>query len=139
MTDWLRGKLKKILLLHARWIENSEDGERANLRGADLRDANIEFYLFPNISLLSSINLGELSDGMTLELMRRDCYAHPFPERFDEWVAGGDCPYTSELRFWHFKENKRLWRPGNPEMTDRDLIKAICKEKGWRINGNKAK
>jgi hypothetical protein len=105
----------------------------ADLRGADLRDAKIEFYQFPSIRLLSSINLGELPDGLTLEIMRRDAYAHPYPERFDEWAAGGKCPYQTEERFWIFKDRRDLWQPGLPQMTDRDLIMAICKAKGWKI------
>jgi len=67
--------------------------------------------------------------------MRRDAWAHPRPERFDEWAAGGSCPYQQEERFWRFNEKKALWKPGPPEMRDSDLILAICKELGWGING----
>ena len=105
----------------------------ADLRGAGLYRARIEFNLFPSIRLLSSINLGTLSDKLTLELMRRDAYAHPHPERFDEWAKGNRCPYQEEERFWLFIERSEIWRKGSPRMTDRDLIVAICKEKGWEI------
>lgn len=81
------------------------------------------------------MNLGALSDAITLELMRRDAYAHPYPERFDEWVKTKECPYRNEERFWYFKVRPDLWVPGLPQMTDRDLIVAICEEKGWKING----
>jgi hypothetical protein len=106
-----------------------------NLYGVNLTGVNLSFYLFPSLRLLSSISLGKLSDKLTIELMRRDAYAHPKPELFDVWVNGGGCPYKKEERFWFFIEQKRLWKPGLPQMTDRDLILAICKEKGWGISG----
>jgi hypothetical protein len=110
----------------------------ADLRGADLseavlRGAKVEFNFFPSIKTLSSIPLYELSDSLTLELMRRDAAAHPHPERFDQWAEGGDCPYQNEERFWDFSVKRELWEPGEPQTKDRDLIVAICKEKGWKI------
>jgi hypothetical protein len=105
----------------------------ADLRGANLRGANLEFYQFPSIRLLSSLHLGAMSDDLTTELMRRDAHAHPHPERFDVWASGGKCPYQNEERFWHFELRKDRWIPGLPQMADRDLIVAICKEKGWKI------
>ena len=113
---------------------------RADLRGAylreaDLRGANIEFYKFPSIRLISSIPLGNLSNKLTLELMRRDAYAHPKPEKFKEWAKGGECPYQNEERFWLFNENRDLWIAGEPQIKDSDLILEICKEKGWIISG----
>ena len=107
----------------------------ANLYGANLSGAKIEFHKFPSIRLLSSMPLGRLSDNLTLELMRRDAFGHPKPELFDAWANGKECPYKTEERLWHFTEVKGLWKPGNPEMTDRDLIIAICREKGWGIKG----
>ena len=68
--------------------------------------------------------------------MRRDAYAHPYPEKFTEWEKGGKCPYQNEERFWLFNERKGVWRRGKPQMTDRNLITAICKEKGWKIKGH---
>jgi len=106
----------------------------ADLRGANLEGAEIEFHLFPSIRLLSSMPLGELPNNLTLELMRRDAYAHPHPDRFDDWAKNqGDCPYQNEDRFWYFQEKKELWKAGKPTMIDRDLIIAICKEKDWKI------
>ena len=107
----------------------------ADLRYADLGGANLEFIRFPSIRLLSSINLGDCSKALTLELMRRDAQAHPHPERFDEWSKGGPCPYENEEYFWHLNWRKDLWKSGKPEMRDSDLILAICKEKGWGIRG----
>ena len=93
------------------------------------------FQQFPSITLLSSINLGEISDKLALELMRRDAEAHPYPELFNEWAAGGTCPYQNEERFWKFKERREVWKPGKPQMKGSDLIIEICKEKGWKIKG----
>ena len=106
----------------------------ADLRYADLRNADIEFHQFPSIRLISSITLGNLSDKLTLELMRRDAFAHPKPKKFKLWAKGGACPYQNEERFWFFHEKKELWRAGKPQMRDSDLILTICKEKGWEIS-----
>jgi len=110
----------------------------ANLSGADLSGvnlcgANLEFSWFPSIRLISSIQLGLISKNLALELMRRDADGHPYPEKFDEWAKGGDCPYQNEERFWLFNEERKGWKPGKPQMSDKDLIIALCKEKGWKI------
>ena len=107
----------------------------ANLSGADLYRAKIEFMRLPSIKMLVSFDLGSLSDALTLELMRRDAWAHPKPELFDAWANGGSCPYQNEDRFWLFELKKKLWKPGPPEMRDSDLILAICREKGWKVKG----
>ena len=109
----------------------------ANLSGANLSGAEIEFHVFPSIRTLSSIQLGTISETLAIELMRRDAWAHPHPERFQTWAEYGDCPYNGEEYFWHFdyKSAQKYWKPGNPEMRDSDLILAICKEKGWKIKG----
>jgi len=109
----------------------------AGLYGANLSGANLEFSRFPSIGLLSSIYLGTISDNLALELMRRDADGHPYPERFDEWAKGGDCPYQNEERFWLFNEKKIVWKPGKPQMSDKDLIIAICRETGWKIRNYK--
>ena len=56
----------------------------ADLSGADLSGAGplrfkIEFWQFPSIRLLSSMNLGHLSCDLTTELFRRNVWAHPAP------------------------------------------------------------
>jgi hypothetical protein len=116
------------------------DLREADLRGADLggaylEGAKIEFIMLPSIKMLSSFDLGMLSDVLTLELMRRDAWGHPNPQLFDEWAKGGPCPYQNEDRFWLFEIKKELWKPGPPEMRDSDLILAICREKGWKVKG----
>jgi hypothetical protein len=107
----------------------------ADLRGADLGGANVEFIKLPSIKLLASLDLGTLSESITIELMRRDAWAHPRPELFDSWAAGGKCPYQNEDRFWLFELKRELWKPGPPEMRDSDLILTICREKGWKVKG----
>ena len=105
----------------------------ANLSGANLDRANLEFFRFPSIRLISSIQLSLIPNNLALELMRRDADGHPYPEKFDEWAKGGDCPYQDEERFWLFNEKREVWKPGKPQMSDKDLIIAICKEKEWKI------
>ena len=109
----------------------------ADLRHADLRGAEIKFWQFPSIRLLSSMNLGTLSDALTTELFRRDMAAHPKPELFKKWAKGDECPYVNEERFWYFDLRKECWKSGKPKMSDVELIFAICKEKKWSINGYK--
>jgi hypothetical protein len=106
---------------------------RANLSEANLSEAKIKFILFPSIRTIASINLGNLSDSLSLELMRRDAAAHPYPERFDVWARGGECPYQNEERFWLFDLKREVWKKGKPKMTDVELIRAICAEKGWEL------
>lgn len=105
----------------------------ANLRGADLRGAKIDFYYFPSIRTLSSMTLRNVSDEVTLELMRLDANAHPKPELFDEWANGGDCPYQNEERWWFMPEKRGVWKPGKPTMKLSDLILEICRQEGWGI------
>jgi hypothetical protein len=106
----------------------------ANLFGANLFGANLEFYLFPSIRLVSSIKLQNISDELQIELMRRDAMSHPHPEKFNSWANNGPCPYDDVERFWLFDPNRKLWSPGLPAMTDCELILAICKSQGWKIN-----
>ena len=107
-----------------------------NLSRAYLYNANLSFSYFPSLKTLSSINLGNLPNDITLELMRRDCAGHPYPEMFDAWAKGGACTYQDEERYWVFNEKRDVWKKGKPQMTDRDLILAICKAKKWGIKGH---
>lgn len=125
------------------------DLTRTNLFEAVLTRANIEFPQIPSIGLLSVINLENLPDDITLELMRRDADVHPYPDKFDVWAKGGDCPYTDNdgninsngERKWIFEveEKRHLWKPGKPTMTDEELITAICKAEGWKIKNIRLK
>ena len=107
--------------------------QRADLQRADLQGADLEFYFFPSIRTISSIELNHLTSTLQLELMRRDAFSHPHPELFDTWKETGICPYNDVERFWLFNPNPKYWIPGLPEMMDRELIVEICKSQGWKI------
>ena len=107
----------------------------AGLYGANLYGAKINFKNFPSIKTLANVCLGKLSSKLSTELMRRDAAGHPHPEKFTEWAnKGGACPYQNEDRFWVFEERKEDWKEGSPQMPDVELIRAICAEKGWKID-----
>jgi hypothetical protein len=80
-------------------------------------------------------SLGTLSKALTNELMHRDAEAHPQPEMFTAWAAGGPCPYSIPVERVHFfDQDATAWSDGEwGRMPDRELIRAICKEKGWTI------
>ena len=80
-------------------------------------------------------NLGNVSNNITLELMRRDASFHPDPKKFGQWAKGGECPYKDCVcqQIHHFEIKKELWQPGKPTMTDYELLMAIAKEKKWKI------
>ena len=40
-------QLKNVLELHRKWINKEPGGERADLRGADLRGANLDYSCWP--------------------------------------------------------------------------------------------
>lgn len=42
-----REEIKKVLELHKKWLNNEQSGERADLRGADLSEADLDFSCFP--------------------------------------------------------------------------------------------
>ncbi len=102
---------------------------RAALFGADLSDAKFSYVL-----LMSSIQWGSVSNKLCLEMMRRDALITSV-EAMSYWAKEGPCPFTSvsETRAYHFKEDQRLWRKGKPQMTDRELWVALCKEKNIKI------
>ncbi len=102
---------------------------RADLRGADLRGAKFSYVL-----LMSSISWGRVSNKLCLEMMRRDALITGV-EAMSRWAKGGPCPFlsTSETRAYHFYEDRSLWRKGKPQMTDRELWVALCKERDIKI------
>ena len=106
----------------------------ANLFDADLRGANLYHAKFSYVLLMSSIQWGNVSNKLCLEMMRRDALITGV-EAMSNWAKGGPCPFTSvsETRAYHFKEDRRLWRKGKPQMTDRELWVALCKEKNIKI------
>ena len=112
------------------------DLDGADLGGVHLGGAkNIMFHQFPNPSIFTQFDLDTLPDNLTLELMRRDAEAHPYPEKFDQWAKGGGCPYLNVDRYFLFNVKKELWKPGPPEMKTSDLILELCKHLNWKIKG----
>lgn len=112
----------------------------ADLRGAILSGANMEYaYLrgadiigakYQISNLLHSINWGELSDSLTLDLMIRDSIICG-EDKMNLWSQGGSYPFNENiLRDFHFTEKIHLWVNVNgvPSYNDKELFKALCKE-----------
>jgi hypothetical protein len=110
----------------------------ANLYGANLTRANLTRANLTRAkySILSTvrINLGKLSDDLTLELMRWDAITCGM-DNMDAWAAGGQCPFSKShfCREFFFTENKEVWVAGNTTMNHRQLWEAIAKEKNITI------
>lgn len=106
----------------------------ANLHGAVLSGADLSDARFSYVLLMSSIQWGYVSNKLCLEMMRRDALITGV-EAMSKWAKGGSCPFlsVSEARAYHFNEDRKLWRKGKPQMTDRELWVALCKEKDIKI------
>lgn len=97
-------KLKTILAEHAKWLAG-KGGCRANLDGADLRDANLSGARYA-VSVILRASWETLPDALTIELMRHDaesCGA----EAMTAWAKGGSCPFLASARDFYFTEKKR--------------------------------
>jgi hypothetical protein len=105
---------------------NGASLDRASLKGASLKGA-----IYSILSILK-INFYELSDLLTLELMRWDCISCG-EEKMDNWKNGGECPFKNSVREFYFKEKKELWISGKPNMNFKELFIALCKEKDIKI------
>ena len=158
MKTYTKEELKAILEKHYKWLIGNGGG-RADLSNADLRYADLSFanlrsanlsnadlsYAYLSYANLSNANLssadlpapamfllcswGAVSDKLTTELMRYDASNHPNPEKFDEWAAGGDCPYQSGFqRCANFTEKRDLWKKGKTKSA-RELALMLFKEK----------
>jgi uncharacterized protein YjbI with pentapeptide repeats len=144
-ADLFKANLSRANLFRADL--SKADLSRADLSNANLTSANFSwttinkakffFNTFPPVSFFMQLYLGEISNDLCLELMRRDAWAHPDPVAFDHWANGDGCPYhgMESARLWDFCEHSYLWVSGPPQMRDADLVLAICKEKGWGIRG----
>jgi hypothetical protein len=99
----------------------------ANLSGADLREAKY------SILEILQINFFNVSDKLTLELMRWDAIACGY-ESMTAWANGGCCPFRDGYqREFYFKEKQELWKPGKPKLNHRELWEALTKEKNIKI------
>ena len=107
---------------------NGADLWKTNLNEVDLREANY------SISIMNQIDWDELSDELTLELMRHDAEICG-SKAMTNWVKGGKCPFSTGniQRLFYFNEKKELWKPGKPRLHNMELWKALCKEKGIKI------
>lgn len=112
-----------------------------------LKGCNLQFPSFPSLDTMVGFDYEALPNQLVLELMLRDAHAHPQPDRFKSWAyCSSSCPLTTPQyrvsRTWHFQEDPRvleehLEQGGNliPQMTDAELIIALCKAMGWTIRG----
>ncbi len=107
----------------------------ANLRHADLSNANLwhadlSGADLPSPTTVLLANWGEVSDDLTLGLMRYDAEHHEDPETFDKWTKSGNCPYSNVKyqRAAIFREKKDLWEPGRAPRGF-DLMVSCIKEK----------
>ncbi|MDD5338149.1 MAG: pentapeptide repeat-containing protein [Dehalococcoidales bacterium] len=103
-----------------------------NLSFANLSDANLSGCNLPAPTMFLLADWGEVSNLLTLELMRYDAENHPQPELFDGWAKGGRCPYDDIkwARCAVFAQKRELWKPGKCKMTALQLVEALFKEKG---------
>jgi len=86
----------------------------ANLKGTYLKETDLRGAKYDYKKLMFQVDWDELSEGLTLELMRQDA------------------DLSGKLSFRY----KRLWKPGKPKYgKDQmwDLFKALCEEKGVKI------
>ena len=103
----------------------------ANLIGANLIGANLSGAKYSIFCVLRS-NWMTVSDSLCLEMMRWDALScGDYAMRI--WVDTGVCPFENSEREFYFKENKKLWVPGKPQMNHRDLFIALCAEKNIKL------
>ena len=113
-------ELKVVLDKHRKWLDGAPGGERADLREANLRDADLSGAkynaetMWPAPSMVLLARWGEVSDQLCADLMAHDAANHPEPKVFDIWAKGGPCPYTgiNVQRVANFQEKKELWGKG---------------------------
>ena len=113
------------------------DLSNANLSGANLFGANLEHLLKHNsvATLLTTIDWGDLSDYLTLELMRHDAESCG-DESMTCWANGGACPFIDSIRDFKFIEKRELWKPGEPGLRGMALLKRLAETKGIKTGGD---
>ena len=113
---------------------SSADLSSANLRYADLSSAYLSSADLPAPTMVLLANWGNLSDELTIELMRYDAYNHADPYSFDEWKATDRCPFgnTKYQRAANFIEQRGLWPGWNPRKKVKsafELMTLVIREK----------
>ena len=99
------------------------DLTRASLTGADLTGANLTRAKYSLLMILR-IRLGELSNSLTLELMRWDALVSG-TDKMTAWAKqGGPCPFgdTTYLRLFDFIEKKTVWKNGPPQKKHPEVM-----------------
>jgi len=105
----------------------------ANLRYANLEGANLEGAQYSLIQMFQ-LNWENLSDELTLELMRHDAESCG-EEAMNNWAKTDECPFQGNLkRDFYFQEKKELWQPSVPKLRGMQLFKALCEEKNIQIS-----
>ena len=104
----------------------------ANLRGANLEGANLRGAKY-NLFQVLSVHWGEVSNKLTIEMMKWDMMACPNPGGFKAWANGGACPLDRIGRILLFQEKRELFKSGKPKMTLWELWEALAEEKGIKI------
>jgi len=131
-ADLREADLRRVNLCRADLRDSSFIG--ADLRGAYMHDADLRGAGYSVVQIMMA-SWGELSDDLTVELMRLDASALPNGEALmNDWTNGGSCPLRmgGKDRVVLFKEKKRLWSPG-PAKPLWELWEMIAKECGVRI------
>lgn len=142
--QYTQDELKQKLELHRLWLQGDKRGQRldlssanlscANLSCAKLSYANLSYANLPPPPIVLLANWGELSEKLTVELMRYDAANHPDPSTFDDWAKGGGCPYgnVNWQRSANFREKRELWEPGLSKSA-LELLLLVFAEKGVGI------
>ena len=87
--------------------------------------------------ILTTINWGELSNNLTLEMMRHDAESCGIKAMTDWANDKSGCPFSNSRRDYLFKEIKALWKSGKPKLKPKlrgmELLQALCKYKGYKL------
>ena len=104
----------------------------SNFRYSDFSGSDLRYSRYSIIGVFQ-LNYHELSDKLTLELMRHNA-EFCGKEKMESWADGGDCPYAIMARDFIFNEKAKLWKSGKPKLRGLKLWKALAKEKEIKIS-----
>ncbi len=125
---YLQGAYLRGADLRGAYLQRA-DLRGAYLRGADLQGADLQGAYFNLLNILQ-LNIENISDELTLELMRWDSL-YCGVKKMEDWAKnGGACPFSDDkkLRLFYFNEKKDLWKKGKPELNIVKLWEKIAKE-----------
>ena len=75
MKVYTAEELKEILTLHKKWLNDEEDGERADLRSADLRSADLR-YAVGEMRFIKSLQCEKYLITYTYNFLNIGCQSH---------------------------------------------------------------